>query len=611
MEIYNHNIEALKNNMPILYVNIEDELVEYEYDDSVCSFDTARNGSVYMMYEQDGEVVRLNSNYNPEREAEQWAKQYTFQEYSSNVVMYGLGTGVFAKALTERMGDKDHLVIYEPDMQVFVNILHKIDITDIITNDKIVIVAGKDIYKLLFTHLVLSVHWANLDTFSVIAHPGYDKFLPDRYINYNEEVANIKMVIRSEGLTEENFGDDFAHNSIKNIKHIKDSAYFYEFVDAFPEKTVGIMVAAGPSLDKNIKVLHKLKEKAVIIAVDTALKSLNKEGIVPDFCASVDPRKPINYFDDTNFEYIPMFCRLDSNPEVLARHQGKKIWFDPTLFHALCYDYAGIPHDNSVSTGGSVATSSFILCKMLGLKTIVIIGQDLAYSGGVTHAGGMVDAPESEEKKYVYVKGNVEDTVKTRPDWYMYLKWYERTMTSMPEDIRVINATEGGAYIEGMEVMTLQEVADELCTKDVGISGIISEILNKDHAEFEPKIKEFFEQCVKDAGIMKKKLEKAISLCNKFDRRYKKTRTLTPEVTKYMKDISNINKAVADMPVYSLIDEMVKNKDLNSIKEIYSSGEDEFSTNIHMIANAKHLFELSRQSVDEIYEELKEAVEEL
>ena len=78
-----------------------------------------------------------------------------------------------------------------------------------------------------------------------------------------------------------------------------------------------------------------------------------------------------------------------------------------------------------------------------------------------------------------------------------------------------------------------------------------------------------------------------------------------------MKDINNINKAVADMPVYSLIDEMVKNKDLNCIKEIYNSGEDEFSTNIHMIANAKHLFELSSRSVDEIYDELKEAVEEL
>lgn len=611
MDVYNRNIEALKAHMPVLFENIESELEEYDYNDSVCSFDTARNGSVYMLYKKDGEVVRLNSNYNPEREAEQWAKQYTFKDYSSSVVMFGLGTGTFAGAIAGRMGNQDQLVIYEPDMQVFSNILHSIDVTDIISDDKIVIVAGKNVYKMLYTHLALTVPWANLDAFYVTYHPGYDKFLPDRYTDYNNEVANIKMVIRSEGLTEENFGDDFAHNSIRNIKHIKGSSYFYELINAFPEKTVGIMVAAGPSLDKNIKILHELKDKAVIIAVDTALKSLNREGIVPDFCATVDPRKPVNYFDDTNFEHIPMFCRLDSNPEVLDRHLGKKIWFDPTLFHMLCYNYVGIPHDNSVNTGGSVATSSFILCQMLGLKTIVIIGQDLAYSGGVTHAGGMIDAPENEEKTTVYVKGNVEEKVKTRPDWYMYLKWYERTMTSMPEDIRVINATEGGAYIEGMEVMTLREVTDELCTEDIGITDIINNILSREHNDYDQKVKEFFEKCVTDAGVMKKKLEKAITLCNRFDRKYKKSRTLTPEVTKCMKDINNINKAVADMPVYSLIDEMVKNKDLNCIKEIYNSGEDEFSTNIHMIANAKHLFELSSRSVDEIYDELKEAVEEL
>ena len=611
MEIYNRNIEALKNNMPVLYDDIEDELGQYEYDDSVCSFATARNGSLYMTYNRDGEVVRLNSNYNPDREAEQWAKQYEYNDYSSTTVMYGLGTGIFGKAIVNRMGDLDKLVIYEPDIQVFVNILCKVDITDIISKDKVVIVAGKNIYKLLFSQLAMTVHWANLDSLRILVHPGYDAFLPDRYIDYNNEVANIKMAIKSEGVTEENFGEDVAHNTIKNIKHIKGSSYLYELVGAFPDRTVGIMVAAGPSLDKNIHVLHELKDKAVIIAVDTALKRLNKEGIVPDFCATVDPRKPANYFDDTNFEHIPMFCKIDSNPEVLDRHKGKKIWINPSLFHEIYYDYAGIPYDNSVSTGGSVATTSFMLCSMLGLKTVVIIGQDLAYSGGVTHAGGMIDAPESEEKVTVNVRGNVEDTVKTRPDWYMYLKWYERAVKSMPNDIRLINATEGGAYIEGMEVMTLREVADELCKEDIGTSSIIENVLRIEHNDYEQKAVEFFGQCVKDLETMKKSLDKAITLCNRFDRKYKVARTLTPEVTKCMGDINNINRSIGNMPVYLLIDEMVKHKDINCIKEIYSIGEDEFSTNIHMIANAKRLFELSRQSVDEIYDEFKEAIEEL
>ena len=611
MEIYNRNIEALKNIMPELYANIEVELNNYNNDDTVCSFDSARNGSVYMTYNRNGEVVRLNSNYNPEREAEQWAKQYSYNGYSFTTVMYGLGTGVFAKALVNIMGDLDKLVIYEPDMQVFVNILHNVDIPDIISDNRITIVAGNNINQQLFSTLAKSIHWANIDALRILVHPGYDTFLPDRYIDYNNEVAKFKMAIKSEEVTENVFGDDIAHNTVKNIKHIKGSAYLYEFINAFPEKTVGIMVAAGPSLDKNVHILHEFKDKAIIIAVDTALRRLKQEGIVPDFCATVDPRKELFLFDDTNFEHIPMFCKIDSNPEVLDRHKGKKIWINPSVFHSLFYKYAGIPGDDNISTGGSVATTAFTLCSILGLKTIVVIGQDLAYSGEATHAGGVIKEAQSEEKTIVSVKGNVEKTVKTRPDWYMYLKWYERTVKSMPEDIRLINATEGGAYIEGMEVMTLREVADELCKEEIGISSIIEKVLTAEHIDYEQKAIEFFGQCVRDLDVMRKKLDKAITLCNRFDRKYKKSRTLTPEVAKCMSEINSINRVVGNMPVYMLIDEMVKHKDVNCIKDIYSTGEDEFSNNIHMIANAKRLFELSRQSVDEIYNEFKEAIEEL
>ena len=54
--------------------------------------------------------------------------------------------------------------------------------------------------------------------------------------------------------------------------------------------------------------------------------------------------------------------------------------------------------------------------------------------------------------------------VTTRPDWYNFLKWYEEALLSMKkarEDIRVIDATEGGAKIHGTEIMTLQNAIDE------------------------------------------------------------------------------------------------------------------------------------------------------
>ena len=43
------------------------------------------------------------------------------------------------------------------------------------------------------------------------------------------------------------------------------------------------------SLDKNVHFLAQVQEKAVIIAVDTVLPTLLKNGIRPHFLTSIDP----------------------------------------------------------------------------------------------------------------------------------------------------------------------------------------------------------------------------------------------------------------------------------------------------------------------------------
>ena len=53
-----------------------------------------------------------------------------------------------------------------------------------------------------------------------------------------------------------------------------------------------ILVSAGPSLNKNIMELKKAKNKAFIVATDTAVKPLLKAGIEPDLMVMVDGEKP-------------------------------------------------------------------------------------------------------------------------------------------------------------------------------------------------------------------------------------------------------------------------------------------------------------------------------
>ena len=58
---------------------------------------------------------------------------------------------------------------------------------------------------------------------------------------------------------------------------------------------------------------------------------------------------------------------------------------------------------------------------------------------------------EQHQKKrvIVQVKGNDGTMLDTDYQMDMYRKWIENEILKLPEDITVINATEGGAKIEG------------------------------------------------------------------------------------------------------------------------------------------------------------------
>lgn len=71
-------------------------------------------------------------------------------------------------------------------------------------------------------------------------------------------------------------------NVMKNAKYLCTAYKTIQLYQTIPLDTTGIVVAAGPSLNKNIYELKKAKGKAFIVAVDTAIKPLLKAGIVPD-----------------------------------------------------------------------------------------------------------------------------------------------------------------------------------------------------------------------------------------------------------------------------------------------------------------------------------------
>ena len=150
---------------------------------------------------------------------------------------------------------------------------------------------------------------------------------------------------------------------------------------SIPRDIPTFIVGAGPSLDKNIDELKRAKGKGFIIACDTAVRPLLAHGIVPDLYVLVDGLKPVHLIKAEGTETIPLLTSVTATYGFLDQNKAIKIFYNENelLVNKLFYQ-----NGKSLATmpcGGSVATSAFAFAYLIGMKNIVLVGQDLALTG--------------------------------------------------------------------------------------------------------------------------------------------------------------------------------------------------------------------------------------
>ena len=120
MDYYEKNMECMKEHRNHMYqsvMNADIEKVTNRLDD-VISVET-RDGQLAVAIRYQQEDYRLNSLYNPAREAQKWVEQFDFRNINNVIAMYGLGNGIFARAIISRMNKGDTLIVYEPCAELF------------------------------------------------------------------------------------------------------------------------------------------------------------------------------------------------------------------------------------------------------------------------------------------------------------------------------------------------------------------------------------------------------------------------------------------------------------------------------------------------------------
>jgi len=132
-----------------------------------------------------------------------------------------------------------------------------------------------------------------------------------------------------------------------------------------------------------------------------------------------------------------------------------------------------------VDSGGSVATTILDIAIKMGGNPIILVGQDLAYVDGKNHAqyGSHASIYSPELKNMRRVKGQNGEMLYTSLGLLSYKYWIENRIQK--EKRIFINATEGGAYIEGMKHIKLRDVISDYLKESFDFENKIKSILKE------------------------------------------------------------------------------------------------------------------------------------
>lgn len=610
MDYYSKNMAIIKQNRPKLYqsiIQVQDNAMQNQYPELQEIFSqTAKDGEPVMMLQWDGQIVRMNSAYSPQKEAAKWCAQYCFDNLNITVLMFGIGNGIILRELKKHLYSDAEIVVYEPSMRLFDYTLHHEDISDLLGCTRITFLVEGVNEDCFFYELHRRTQWSQVVTQVRCFHPQYDELFGEAARNFLQQIKKCNELAKCNRDTRLYFTVSAMNNLFCNLPFVLQANAVDDYVGKIPTKVPAIVVAAGPSLNKNIDDLKQAEGKAFIMATDTAVRGLLEHGIHFDCMVTIDPEKPANYLSDIRCKEVPLFCSLESNAEIMQFHTGKKIWFSRDIYLKELYD----KYNQSLTTctsGGSVATTAFSIAVALGFKRIVLVGQDLAFQGNVSHADWVES--EGDDVEITLVEGIDGGMVRSRPDWMIFLMWYEEIISTLPQ-VDVIDATEGGALIHGSRIQTLKQTILEYCDREVDCSTVFSQMLATFTGQQQIAVRNDLLHMEYELEKIQQYAEEGLEICDLIENcadACKQERLLDDN----LKKISDVNDKIIHQLSYELVDRYIAWDTVDVMDSINMMTDDQRKNQLITVNKAKVVYKAYIKAVGELKPLAKEMTQEI
>ena len=227
--------------------------------------------------------LRLHSAYNPVKEAENLIKSREADIKGAKAVIF-CGMGLGYAPVTAAENTRKTLIIFEPDINHFLAAMLFTDMKKLFSHPSIILAPGcstEQAITLVNQYGILYSCFISVQAQTQHAQSWFNEFQTLINRNRNKEEIN--------NATLEKFRNLWINNSKKNI----EKTSFLEGVNIYRNKAEDLpflILAAGPSLEKILPYLHKIKNKVITVCVDTALRFCLRAGCQPDFIILTDPQ---------------------------------------------------------------------------------------------------------------------------------------------------------------------------------------------------------------------------------------------------------------------------------------------------------------------------------
>ena len=506
MESYfNINISQLKKSEPSLCKRIEDS----DPDSSITVID-AKDGNKVPEIERGNRKVVVHSRFAPEKEAERMISEIRADQFDLFII-FGFGFAYHIEELLKRIGRDTYVLILEKSVSIIREAMVHRNLRNLIADKRIKILVDSD-----KDDISSALEGKSSYRVTFITHRGSFQLDPEYYNNLRQISISYLSAKEVNIATLARFEKSWAANIARNIQQIVTFPGAKIFYDRF-KNIPAIVISAGPSLSMSYDFIKRNADKAVLISVDTSYTLLRKHGIEPHFCISVDPQLlNARYFEDYNKGSTVLVADPTAHPSIFRLFKGRRV-LTGMVFQMMKWIENISGDKGELAYGGSVSTNAYDFAKRLGASPVIMVGQDLAFTGLLAHARGsyldeqihlttsrfnngeMFNRRQLTALPGIFVKGIQRNIVQTNQKMMIFLSWFEKR-----NDASLVNASCDGALMPNVKHCSFDEI--ELNDLDENIFTEIGRIY-KENALMSDEKNRICDELLESAGEMNRELE--------------------------------------------------------------------------------------------------------